>query len=74
MKIQRDLDETKIILVSVMYLNLLLLTYFQFTEYVSCIKYCWINVHCYNITYTFEYFLLQNFHFSCSLLLLALYI
>jgi hypothetical protein len=26
MKIQRDLDETKIILVSVMYLNLLLLT------------------------------------------------
>jgi len=30
MKIQRDLDETKIILVSVMYLNLSLLTYFQF--------------------------------------------
>jgi hypothetical protein len=49
MKIQRDLDETKIILVSVMYLNLLLLTYFSFAEYMSCIEYFCITVQCYNV-------------------------
>lgn len=53
---------------------------FSVLQNVSCTKYCWITIHCYSITYTFEYCLsLQNIHFSCSIMpssagSLALYI